>query len=325
MVQQYFKQNVANDVYTASAPGSMMLFGEHAVLRGKQAIVAAVNKRIHVTLVPSTNNLISISDAHLGTITQSLDKLSVQEPFTYVLQAIMLLQQQIPTGFNLNIAAEFGSIGLGSSAAVTVATIAVLNQWLNLHLTAEQIFNLSKTAVLQIQGFGSGADISASIYGGVLAFNLVEDMPIIRQLPTVPMLTVIYCGYKTATAKVIALVNSAELQQPEKYSQIFQDLHECSSAAVSAIQQQNWPALKLLCQQHHKLQQHLGVSDTVLDALVQDLSAQQQIYGAKISGSGLGDCVIGFGQLSQPVFIANNAATQFTANIATQGLTNANN
>ena len=46
MVQQYFKQTVSNDVYTASAPGSMMLFGEHAVLRGKQAIVAAVNKRI---------------------------------------------------------------------------------------------------------------------------------------------------------------------------------------------------------------------------------------------------------------------------------------
>lgn len=327
MALQSFNQNVTakQELYKVSVPGSMMLFGEHAVLRGKQAIVAAIDKRIYVTLTPNQDNSIIIRNDRLGEITQHLDALQAQEPFTYVLQAIMLFQPQIQTGFVLEISAEFTSIGLGSSAAVTVATIAVLGQWLNLNLTLEQIFDLSKLVVMQIQSVGSGADIAASVYGGVVAFNLLGKMPLISQLPVVPELTVLYCGYKTATAQVVAIVNSAAQQQPAKYQQIFQDIHACTIRAVAAIQQQAWIKLGDLCQQHHSLQQQLGVSDELLDALVQNLAAQPQIYGAKISGSGLGDCVLGFGKLAQPILIANREVVQFTLNIDPQGLTYAHN
>ena len=46
--------------FKASAPGSLMLLGEHAVLHGKPALVGALDKRITVTLTPMRHDRIEI-------------------------------------------------------------------------------------------------------------------------------------------------------------------------------------------------------------------------------------------------------------------------
>ena len=47
----------------ASAPGSLMLMGEHAVLHGKKALVCAIDQRISVSLTPREDARISIVSA----------------------------------------------------------------------------------------------------------------------------------------------------------------------------------------------------------------------------------------------------------------------
>lgn len=293
---------MAQKSYSATAPGSLMLLGEHAVLAGKSALVCAVNKRMRITLTPNASQIVTINDTKLGSMQLDLANLQIQAPFQFVISAILIFKPRLQTGFNLDIDADFSSVmGLGSSAAVTAVTIAVLAQWLDAApLPAEKIFLLAREAILAVQKLGSGADLAASVYGGVI--NYSSEQPEIIPLSIIPDLTAVYCGYKTPTVEVIALVNSAKQRQPQIYAAIFQAMQICVQEACVAIASSDWVALGEIFMQHNGLQNALGTSNLLLDTLSRQLSAQPGIYGAKISGSGLGDCVIGLGTLSSTVF-----------------------
>ena len=53
---------MAQKSYSATAPGSLMLLGEHAVLAGKSALVCAVNKRMRITLTPNASQIVTINE-----------------------------------------------------------------------------------------------------------------------------------------------------------------------------------------------------------------------------------------------------------------------
>jgi mevalonate kinase len=293
---------MAHKSYSASVPGSMMLLGEHAVLAGKPAIVCAVQKRLTVELIPDNSSIIKINDTKLGACEQDILNLHITPPFTFVLSAISKFKEQINTGFTLNINSEFSSVmGLGSSAAVTAATVAVLANWLNAQpLSKIELFNIAKQAILDIQIVGSGSDLAASIFGGVLYYRV--DPPEFIPLSMIPDLTAIYCGYKTPTPEVINIVSARQKKHPALFAEIFSAMHSCVQNAVIAIKHNDWQTLGQIFNQHQELQQSLGTSNTFLDSLTDQLRAQAEILGAKISGSGLGDCIIGLGKLPANIF-----------------------
>ena len=111
---------------TASAPGSLMLLGEHAVLHGRRALVSSVHQRLSVTLSVRADRMVGIHSA-LGTHQTPLDELAPHPKFRFVLAALATTTPRLERGLDLHIASEFSDqIGFGSSAAVTVATVAVL-------------------------------------------------------------------------------------------------------------------------------------------------------------------------------------------------------
>lgn len=285
---------------SASAPATLMVAGEHAVLYGYPAIVCAVKQRLTVTLTPRHDNLFTIRST-LGEYTHSLQDVQIVKPFQFITGVIQHFQSQLVYGFNLNVSSDFvHTVGLGSSAAVTVATIAVLTKWLQLELSAEDIFQVGYRVVRQVQQVGSGADIAASVFGGI---GLYSPAPFFyRPLHYFPALCAVYTGSKQPTSQVIAKVQQLRRQATEKYDHLFQQIAECTQAMVLAINQQQWEELGLLFNHHYTLQQELGVSNEFIQQLIQQLQALTQIYGAKISGSGLGDCIIGIGELSEHTF-----------------------
>ena len=104
-----------------TAPGSLMLMGEHAVLFGQRALACAVGKRITVTLTPREDRAVKI-DSELAQYSASLDELQAEPALSFVLTAIERQLARLPAGFELVIRSEFSHlIGLGSSAAVTAA------------------------------------------------------------------------------------------------------------------------------------------------------------------------------------------------------------
>lgn len=270
-----------------------MLLGEHAVLHGSRCVVCAVNQRMTITLTPRADRRLTI-DSALGRFETDLDHLKVDPTFRFLLTAVQLFQQPLP-GFDLVVRSEFSStVGLGSSAAVTAATTTALFHLAGLPSDPRQIFDFSLKTVRTVQGAGSGADLAASVFGGILLYHAqpVEIMP----LHAVHPIAVVYSGSKTPTTKVIELVEAKKRRFPGLFEKIYTAMDESAGLAAAAITAHDWRQFGELLNLNQGLMDAIGVSSRALAEIADSLREQPGILGAKISGSGLGDCVVGLGE-----------------------------
>ncbi len=283
-------------LYKASAPGSLMLMGEYAVLHGKLALVCAVDKRMTVILTPRSDTQVILSSA-LGEYQSDLSALNIVRPFQFVLTAIQKFSKKMQSGCDIKIISEFSDkIGFASSAAVTVATISVLAQWLNLPFSKLELIHQAREIVRKVQGLGSGADVAACVLGGIVAYR-AQPFAVDKLLHHYP-LTVIYSGSKTPTVEAVTRVNNKFRDNPKLFKQICQAIDYCSSQGRQAICDQNWYEFGNIMNVHQGLLDALGVNTRNLNDIILNLREESEILGAKISGSGFGDCVIGLGKFN---------------------------
>ncbi len=331
-----------------SAPGSLMLLGEHAVLHGRRALVCAINKRITVSLTPvSTPVLRIVSD--LGVYEAPLDNLKDHPDFRFVLDAVK--QYPLEQGIELKIESEFSSdIGFGSSAAVTVATHAALigfyhnpprpsfysghpscgGDLLNSPplegcpqggvgsfdpIFLNELFKRSLATIHRVQGRGSGADVAASVFGGVVAYRadpleiqqVGADVQNVEQASRLLSasgsstkgekqagrsfyfpLTAVYSGSKMKTADVIRLVEERRALNPDYFERIFDRMDASVGEVVSDFQ-----SLGKKLVENQFLMEEMGLCNALLAEIIGSFRSAK--IPAKISGSGLGDCAIGLG------------------------------
>ena len=276
-------------------PGSLMLMGEHAVLHGELAIAMATANFVEISLTPRVDQRISV-DSELAQYSSELDKLEDEPKLSFVLAAIRQQQTQLKAGFDLSIRSGFShTVGLGSSAAVTTGVVALLAKYGGKELAPEALFERALAVVHQVQGGrGSGTDLVASIFGGLVAYR-VEPREI-RRLPGLPPVDLYYVGYKMRTPEVIARVEASAHKAPALYQQLYRLMGQTSEAAEAAINASDWSLLGQLMNTYAGLMDALGVCDSNLAELQFRLRESTDVLGAKISGSGLGDSVIALGQ-----------------------------
>ncbi|MBN2704712.1 MAG: hypothetical protein JXR23_10925 [Pontiellaceae bacterium] len=298
---------------TATAPGSLMLLGEHAVLHGHPALVCAIDRSITVRLTPCTDQLLTINSA-LGQYEAPLDALADHASFRFVLQAIRQNRAALPRGFNLAIESEFSSdIGFGSSAAVTVATHAVLAHFCNRPFDRKALFSAALETVHTVQGRGSGADLAAAVFGGVVGYtNQPSFDPVALSLP----LTAVYCGYKTPTPEVIRRVEALRSADPKKYEQIYEEIGRSALRAVDCLREHDFDGFGAVLNRNQELMDAMGVNTPELAEIVAALQQADGVYGAKISGSGMGDCAVGIGRAALPEL----AYSVYHLNISPEGV-----
>ena len=300
--------------FRVSAPGKLMLLGEHAVLHGHPCLVCAVNQRMFVTLKKRSDSTININ-SDLGQFSTSLKNMEIHPSFKFVLRAIEQEKDFLSSGFDLTITSDFShNVGLGSSAAITAAMTAALFSLTQQKLDKNRLFDKAFHTIRTIQGTGSGADLAASVYGGLLLYQMQPQK--IQSLNATYPITVVYSGSKTPTVEVINRVNDTRQYNAVLFDKIFELVGQCAESAAEAIQAQNWPRLGQLLNINQGLMDAIGVNNKILSDIVYDLRNDPEMLGAKISGSGLGDCVIGLGTLKQ-----NNLPYQFIPlQISSQGV-----
>lgn len=302
----------------ASAPGSLMLLGEYAVLYGKPALVCAVNKRITVTLTPRQDDELHIQSSLLGSFTTRLSAISIEKPFHFVLGALRLYRPHLKQGCHLLIESDFSDkVGLGSSAAVTVATLAVLSAWLGLETSSFDLMRQGRRVIRAIQGIGSGADVAASVHGGIVSYQ-ARPLRAEKLAMTYP-LTVLYAGFKTPTVEAIRQVQQQFAASPKLFLSLCQAIGQCTVEGRRFIQQQNWIKFGEIMNVQQGIMESLGVNLPVLHHLIIELRKQPGMLGAKISGSGLGDCVIGLGNMSEAID-ANEGVQSIPVEMTLQGV-----
>lgn len=296
-----------NESYQASAPGSLMLFGEHAVLHGKQALVSAIDKRMTVTLTPRSDKIITITSARLGNFSVPLAELTIERPFQFVLATLKYYQHRMKSGCDLVIESDFSDqVGFGSSAAVTVATVAVILSWLSRKFDLAYLLREARTIVRQVQGLGSGADVAASVYGGVVVYRAQPLQ--VEKIDVVHPLTVVYSGAKTPTPEVVQHVQTKFASYPQVFQQLCNSIGSCAVEAMQLLRAKSFSAVGEMMNVQQSLMDALGVNTQKLHHIVETLNQTPGISGAKISGSGMGDCVVGWGEFSDlaPTFQYEN-------------------
>lgn len=279
----------------ASAPGSLMLMGEHAVLHGQPAMVCAISKRMKIDLTPRDDDAVLLHSA-LGKHRTTLDDLAPNDSFRFVLGAIRSCREGLQQGFELHIRSGMShQMGLGTSAAVTVATLAALTGAQGQTLDLRCLLDTSVKIIRKAQGgVGSGSDVAASTYGGCLRYFAKSQEAVV--LPTAPKLTVLYSGSKMPTPKVIAMVEENRKTQPELFKKLEALIGDVVQRAFAAAALEDWETVGEVMNIHQGLMDAMGVNNAVLSELVYALRQDPNILGSKISGSGLGDCVVGLGK-----------------------------
>src|SRR5699024_9336310 len=144
-----------------SAPGKLYIAGEYAVVEtGHPAIIVAVDQFVTVT-VEAARKVGSIQSAQYSGMPVRWTRrhgelvLDIREnPFHYILAAIRLTEKYAQENnillsfYDLKVTSELDSsngrkYGLGSSGAVTVATVKALNIFYALNLTQIEIFKIA--------------------------------------------------------------------------------------------------------------------------------------------------------------------------------------
>ncbi len=290
-------------LFKASAPGSLMLLGEYAVLHGHFALACAIDKRMTVSLAPRLDKKIILHSA-LGNYETDLVHFHIVPPFQFVLTTLHSLKKYVSTGCDITIEADFSAtIGFASSAAVTVATLAAIGQWINVIFSEEELIRRARNIVRQVQGLGSGTDVAAAVLGGMIAYRVRPFF--YEKLAANYPLTVVYSGSKTPTAEAVKLIEKKFTTQPKIFQMLLRTINQCVVAGIDAVKKSDWHAFGELLTIQQGMMSALGVNTPTLNGIIEVLHQQPSILGAKISGSGLGDCVVGLGAVDTMHFAGN--------------------
>ena len=281
-----------------------MITGEHAVVHGAPAVVAAIEQRVHVSISFIDEDTLSITSQIAPPQQAPMDRLVAEGPYRFVIACVLAFKHRLTGGLQIDITSEIDpTLGLGSSAAVTVATLAGLEG-----AATEDLHSYALKIIREQQGRGSGADLAASLHGGVLSYQIEGDGPArILPLPLPPQLSLFNVGYKTPTSEVLARVAAAREDTPDEIDAIYREMSDMSQETIELIQDGNWEDIGPHLAAYQSLMQRLGVSDDALEAAVVRALVASDVIGAKISGSGLGDCVLAVGAVPKgfaPVEVA---------------------
>lgn len=245
---------------TVSAPGKLMLMGEHAVLYGRPCIVTAISERLTVTRGMATGD------------TRFLDA------------AIALWGAP---GTTLRASSTFsGAYGFGSSSAVTVAALTYLRPG----ATKKELFDAAYDIIVRVQGKASGFDVAAAIWGGTLYFVTAGKTIEPLSLSTLPLI-VGYTGVKADTVTLMKEVEEKMNAQPERVSRIYDAIVKLVDEAKLKMIEGDWERVGKLMDFNQEYLRDLGVSSEKLEALI-TAAKGAGAWGAKLSGAGRGDCMI---------------------------------
>jgi mevalonate kinase len=281
-----------------SAPGKLMLLGEHAVVYDRPCLVTTIDTRVEITLEKNNQGKIVISAPEVGikNYQRKLDQPSLRSVPKGVrfLEAVLRLfyeRYRPKFGVNLHTSNGFSSkYGLGSSSAVSVCAAQALAAIFGIKLTKRKIFDLAYQAVLEVQGLGSGFDVAACCYGGCLYFRTAGK--VIKPLKDgkIP-LVVAYSGKKADTPTMVKKLAKKREKNFSKIEKDFNQITRLVEVGKKAIENKNWRRLGQLMNVNQKILRELGVSTSRLDKLIK-AALTAGAWGAKLSGSGGGDCML---------------------------------
>lgn len=297
---------------TASAPGKVILCGEYAVLDAAPAICVAVDKRATVRVAQSDRDWhrviapgFSATEGRFVTTNDALEWLQGGSEFGLV-EAVINAAGIVPeTGLSIEldtqdfVDAESGmKIGVGSSAALTVALLAALRKTNDVYDDALEAHRLFQ------KGVGSGADIATAAHGGLIEFRAKAKS--VRKLawPEGLACRFIFSGVAVDTRDKLAKLACA--QRHESWLKLLRSAAVLAAAWRSADTVLNEYPAYIEDLRRFSVDHGLGIFDAGHERLARRAAAAGLVY--KPCGAGGGDVGVLLGRSEQALdeFVADD-------------------
>lgn len=280
---------------SCSAPGKVILCGEHAVVYQQPAIAVPVfegSTKCSIVARPTApHDETTIIAPNIG-LKCHLSCLVEKHPILVAIKLVLeklnldhlpvceiLIQSTLPT-----------AAGLGSSASTSVAIIRALSTFLGHPFTDDEINQAAYEIEKIHHGTPSGIDNTVITYAKSLFF--IKGQPYEFLLPGKPICLIIAdTGIKSSTSKVVADVKQSYLDNPRKFESLFTQIGDLAISAKNSFITGDLLTLGESLTENHRLLREMGVSCDKLDKLV-DCALTNGALGSKLSGGGQGGNMI---------------------------------
>ena len=307
----------------ASAPAKIILFGEHFVVHGTKAILAAIDKRVTVTTIFTENKTIKIN-SELGTIEVPIlssheDVKTEFKPFVYLANKIINSEPNV-TGLEITIDSDIPiGVGLGSSSACCVAAAASISELFN-KLSSEEILNLSIEAEKTIFPNTSGADCTVCTYGGMIEY---EQSSGTRKIESTFQINLVIANSMIphSTKSSVERVSKFKENDEERFSQLYDLENGLIDEVITAMKNNDSTTLGLKMSENQKYLEEIQISNDTLRNMINSLS--EISLGSKITGAGDGGCIIALVQddnMDKVPALLGKDKECFSAKIDTKGV-----
>ncbi len=293
---------------TVRAPGKVILYGEHAVVYGEPALAMAINKYVYVTARARDDNKVSINARDLklagvsvtisedGDIVARTDYGAVISALSYVKRAVEVAMNYLDrkAGIDLEIRSEMPvGAGLGTSAAVAVATIYAYIREVGYDIDKRELARLAWQVERDVQGSASPTDTTMATFGGIMYVRPEGDNAVME--PVKPRIAVpLIIGYvpRTSTTKdLVAMVRRKYEMMRDVIEPIIRSIGLITRRGREALERGDLELMGMLMNINHGLLEALGVSTRQLNELVYAARGAGAL-GAKLTGAGGGGCMI---------------------------------
>ena len=289
---------------TSSAPGKIILFGEHAVVYGRPALAVPV-AQVHADVDVSDSSRKGIwIDAPDIDLHAELNTLPSDHPIASVIHNFLFLSRvphpsplsQRERGTKIpNLKIKITSTipvasGLGSGAAVTVALTRALSSHLAYPMSDEEVNAFAFEIEKLHHGTPSGIDNTVVTYAKPVYF--VKGQTAETFSGKSPFTIVIGdTGISAPTKESVGDVRKLWEADKANWESMFDDVGKIVNEARKAVESGQWESLGELMNQNHTLLQKMTVSSPELDNLV-SAAINAGALGAKLSGGGRGGNMI---------------------------------
>jgi mevalonate kinase len=273
----------------ASAPGKVILFGEHFVVYGVKAILCSINKRVTVTAEKINERKISINsdigDLVLEPNKSILEINSPLKPFYYLANKAIENQN---TGIQIKIDSEIPlGVGLGSSSACCVAGAGAIFKLFG-DISKEEILELAIEAERTIFENTSGADCTVCMYGGIMEYDKKQGFKKIEDEPNF-QLVIANSNIEHSTESMVSKVKEFKNKNKEKFSRLLNQESKLVEEVLELLKKNNTKELGRKINENQKYLENIEISNNQLRNMIK--IGQKSSFGAKITGSGGGGCI----------------------------------
>jgi len=277
--------------FTFSAPGKIILFGEHAVVYGYSAVSTAISKRmkaccsVNTSISPEVR--VNFHDKVVS-FNPNDEKIDNNKPVYRMIHSAFHGKVSKNISINIDITEEFPSgNGLGSSASLCSVIAAAVDRICGKDLDYDDLFLKATSLEKFFHGNPSGIDPATVIYGNGIHMKNRKVNRI--SLPSIPML-IVDTGRIHATSEAVMHVKSLNTQYPSVFSKMLETMGSITDTFLNLSKEDQIKSIPSLFPAANSLLCGFGLNCVESDCI--DRIAKSNGLFSKISGAGMGGIVL---------------------------------